>query len=361
MKRAALLATTALNTPLVMMRAVFNEANACILRETPIPAPSSSEILLKIHWTAVNRADTLQRKGLYPVPPGSPESLGLEAVGTVVGVGQGCNATTTPQLGARVMALLGGGGNAEYVAVLPSHTMPVPPGMTLRDAAAIPETWLTAFQLLFLEGALRGGLAGSTVVIHGAGSGVGTAAVQLASRAGARVIAVAGTQAKVDVCLGLGAAGGVVYKAEGGVDTLPTRLKAAVGPGGAALILDPVGASFAPANMEALGMDGTWVLYGSMGGLKLVGGAGDTLLPTILRKRARLVGTTLRNRSEAYKADLVARFTQEALPYFSGGEGRVFKPIIHGEFPLEEVGAAHTLMESNETIGKLVIKVTGEL
>jgi tumor protein p53-inducible protein 3 len=110
-----------------------------------------------------------------------------------------------------------------------------------------------------------------------------------------------------------------------------------------------------------LGVDGTWVLYGSMGGLKLGGGAGDTLLPTLLRKRAKLVGTTLRNRSEEYKATLVARFTQEALPNFSGGGPGAFKPIIHGEFPLEEVGAAHTLMESNETIGKLVIRVTGEL
>ena len=310
----------------------------------------------------MNRADTLQRRGLYPVPPGSSESLGLEAVGIVISHGTGGNTTTFPAVGSRVMCLLGGGGNAEYVAVNPRHCFPVPPGMTMREASAIPETWLTAFQLLYIEGALGGrekGLSGSTVVVHGAGSGVGTAAIQLAVKAGARVVAVAGSDRKLAYCKSLGAAVGVNYKED--TEGFPARLKTAVGSVGASLILDPVGASFAAANIEALGMDGVWVLYGSMGGLKLGGSpAGDLLLPVLLKKRARLVGTTLRNRDDEYKAALVTRFREEALPLFST-EPPIYKPVIHGEFPLEGTGAAHMEMEGNGTIGKIILKVSGEL
>ncbi len=368
---------------LAVMRAIAPAAGLCALVERARPALAPGQLLLRVAYSAVNRADTLQRRGLYPPPPGASDILGLEAVGTVAahageGGGGSSSSSSLPPLGARLMALLPGGGNAEYVAVLPSHCLPVPAPLTLREAAALPETWLTAFQLLFVEGTasrvglpapaaasgtvpLQGALAGSVVVIHAAGSGVGTAAVQLAVAAGAHVVAVAGSEAKLAACAALGAAAGVNYKA-GEPGSLAARLRAAVTAGGrpgAALILDPVGASFAAANAEALALDGAWVLYGSMGGLKLSSepAAADALLGALLRKRARLLGTTLRNRSDAYKAELVARFAAAALPGFSSG---AFKPVIFAELPLEDTGRAHELMEGNDTIGKIILRVAGE-
>jgi tumor protein p53-inducible protein 3 len=352
------------------MRVVLSSEKLCAVAERPVPSPSPSQLLLRVAWSAVNRADTLQRRELYPAPAGAPEWLGLEAVGVVVARGGGAaSAGGAPALGARVMALLPGGGNAEYVTVEHTHVLPVPPSLTLRDAAAIPETWLTAFQLLFIVDAplftkTGGGLpslAGRTVVVHAAGSGVGTAAVQLAAAAGARVVAVAGAGEKLAAAARLGAAEGVDYKAEPA--TFGARLAAAAtrgGGGGAALILDPVGAPFAAANIDALAPDGTWVLYGSLGGLRLSESpaASDALLGALLRKRGRLVGTTLRNRSDEYKAALVARFREEALPLLESG---ALRAVVHAEFPLERTGEAHALMESNATLGKILLRVSGEL
>jgi tumor protein p53-inducible protein 3 len=356
------------------MRVVLSQEKQCAIAERPVPAPSPSQLLLRVAWSAVNRADTLQRRGLYPAPAGAPDWLGLEAVGVVVARGGGsASEGGAPALGARVMALLPGGGNAEYVAVEHAHVLPVPPSLSLRDAAAIPETWLTAFQLLFLvngEGERRGGrggggglpsLAGSTVVVHAAGSGVGTAAVQLAAAAGARVVAVAGAEDKLAAVARLGAAEGVNYK--DAPATFGARLAVAAarsGGGGAALILDPVGAPFAAANIDALAPDGAWVLYGSLGGLRLSESpaAADALLGALLRKRGRLMGTTLRNRSDEYKAALVRRFCEEALPLLASG---ALRAVVHTEFPLERIGDAHALMESNATLGKILLRVSGEL
>lgn len=352
------------------MRVVLSQEKQCAIAERPVPAPSPSQLLLRVAWSAVNRADTLQRRGLYPAPTGAPDWLGLEAVGVVVARGGGsASEGGAPALGARVMALLPGGGNAEYVAVEHAHVLPVPPSLSLRDAAAIPETWLTAFQLLFLVGGGGGGggggrlpsLAGSTVVVHAAGSGVGTAAVQLAAAAGARVVAVAGAEDKLAAVARLGAAEGVNYK--DAPATFGARLAVAAargGGGGAALILDPVGAPFAAANIDALAPDGAWVLYGSLGGLRLSESpaAADALLGALLRKRGRLIGTTLRNRSDEYKAALVTRFREEALPLLASG---ALRAVVHTEFPLERIGDAHALMESNATLGKILLRVSGEL
>ena len=340
------------------MRAVAAVSSACTLVERAIPSLAPNQLLLRVAYSAVNRADTLQRRGLYNPPANSTDILGLEAVGVVHALGSGLQG---PAVGTRLMALLPGGGNAEYVAVLPSHCLPLPPAFPMRTAAAIPETWLTAFQLLFLEGSathlaasapLQGSLAGLVVVVHAAGSGVGTAAVQLAAAAGARVVAVAGSAAKLAVCASLGAAQGLDYKAP----DFAAQLKAAVGPQGAALILDPVGASLSAANAEALAQDGTWVLYGSMGGLRLSGegSAADTLLGALLRKRGRLLGTTLRNRSDEYKSLLVERFAHAAWPGLASG---ALKPVIHAQFSLQDTQAAHEMMEGNANTGKILLKV----
>jgi len=332
------------------MKAIIASSGACSLTERPIPSPLPGQLLLRVAYSAINRADTLQRKGLYPAPPGATDILGLEAVGTVAALGEGVAA---PAVGSRVMALLSGGGNAEWVTVPASHTLPVPASLSLRTAAAIPETWLTAFQLLFMVAAPHQRIGpGCTVVVHAAASGVGTAAVQLAAAAGARVVAVASSEEKLAAVRALGAAEGVNYKAEPA--TFASRLQAAVGSGGAQVILDPVGASAAQANAGALAMDSVWVLYGSMGGLKLTE---TDILGSILRKRCALVGTTLRTRSDSYKAELVARFAAEALPGLASG---ALKPIIDSEFLLEATGEAHALMEANGTIGKLLLRVAGE-
>ena len=347
------------------------------------PSVGPDDVLIRVAYSAVNRADTLQRRGLYAPPPGATDVLGLEAVGVVVSVGEGVP-EGAPAVGSRVMALLSGGGNADVTLARAAHCMPVPARLSLREAAAIPEAWLTAFQLLFLvaaggdagdggggggdSGGVGGALplspvrAGSTVVIHAAGSGVGTAAVQLALAVGARVVAVAGSEEKLTALRALGVAheDAINHGGAGGAATFAARLKNVVGPAGAAVVLDPVGASFAGANADALGVDGVWVLYGSMGGLRLTEdvapGVAASLLSTLLRKRATLVGTTLRNRSDAYKARLVAHFSAFALPRFNNGSLRV---LIDSEFSLDDLAAAHARMESNANIGKIIIRAAG--
>lgn len=270
MASAAAAAVAADGSAAATMRAVVAEHGRCVVATRAVPALRPREVLLRVAYTAINRADTLQRRGLYPPPPGCTDILGLEAAGTVAALGPGCARGLAA--GARVMALLAGGGNAEFVAVHEDHLLPVPAGMPLRTAAAVPETWLTAFQLLFLVGGLQ---ANESVLVHAAGSGVGTAAVQLAAGAGARPIAVAGTDAKLAVARRLGALAGVNYKATPAF----SAAVAAAAPGGAQLILDPVGASFCAENAASLAVDGRWVLYGSMGGLALP--EGSTLLAQV--------------------------------------------------------------------------------
>jgi NADPH:quinone reductase-like Zn-dependent oxidoreductase len=357
------------------LRGALARAGAVSIEDLPpLRAPGPGEVRLRVAWSAVNRADTLQRRGLYAAPPGATEVLGLEAAGVVEAAGAGVPAELQP--GARAMALLSGGGNAGAVLVRADHAMRVPPGLTLRAAGGLPEAWLTAFQLLFLvaagdagaaapaAAALGGGggpcRAGATVVVHAAASGVGAAAVQLAVAAGARVVAVVGSPEKLAAVRALGAAEAVDHRADPG--SFAARLRAAVGARGADLILDPVGASAAGANADILALDGVWVLFGSLGGLRLgadgAPGAADALLGALLRKRATLVASTLRNRDDAYKARLVARFAKEVLPRLASG---ALAALVHAEFSLDELAAAHALMESNATTGKILVRVDASI
>jgi tumor protein p53-inducible protein 3 len=329
------------------MRAVVAKNARCVVEERPVPVLKPGEVLVKTVYSAINRADTLQRKGQYPPPPGVTDILGLELAGEVVAYAPGgALPPTAPEVvapGARVMALLSGGGNAEYAAVPAAHLLPVPPSLSWRDAGAVPETWLTAFQLLHLVAGVR---AGQSVLIHAAGSGVGTAAVQLAAAAGCIVFAVAGTDDKLAVARRLGAAHGFNYKADA---AWPAAVVASSpGRGGVDVVLDPVGGSFWRGNADALALDGTWVLYGSMGGGSVEGG----LLAQILRKRIKMVGTTLRSRTDGYKAELTARFVREALPLLASGAAA---PVVDSEFPLAEAQAAHERMESNANTGKILL------
>lgn len=332
------------------MKCYIVENNVCTLTHRPLPVPKSGEVLLRIHYTAVNRADILQRQGKYPPPPGATDILGLEAVGEIVHLPDTSLSTdrTGLTIGSRVMALLSGGGYAEYVTVPFNHLVPIPSSLSYRTAAAIPETWLTAYQLLFLVGK---GQPGETVVIHAAGSGVGTAAVQLASKAGMHVIAIAGSDDKLVTVKTLGAKETINYKSPG-ID-VAQLVKTYTDNKGADLILDPIGASFTKINSEAIRMDGRWVLFGSMGGLVPDG----PFLGAILRKRIQLLGTTLRNRDDGYKANLVDQFNQHVLPLISNG---TYTPVIETELPLENIMDAHALIESNITTGKVILKVCAD-
>jgi len=311
----------------------------------PTPQAESGEVLIKVAATAVNRADTLQRKGAYPPPPGASPLLGLESAGTVEDVGEGGKGGKSKwKKGDRVMALMGGGGYAEYCVVPEHHLLPVPEGLDLTQAAALPEVWLTAFQLLHLVGKVK---AGDRVLVHAGASGVGTAAVQLIKLAGAKSIVTAGSEEKVNFALELGADKGVNYKNEQFQEVVGEWTEGK----GVDLILDCVGGSYAMQNVASLALDGKWVLYGWMGGSSVDG----PILGGLLRKRGSLLATTLRARDDDYKADLVEKFRETCLAHFSG-PSPALKPVIDSIFKVEDVEAAHTKMEANKNMGKIILK-----
>ncbi|XP_071113105.1 quinone oxidoreductase PIG3-like [Haliotis cracherodii] len=337
--------THAVNTATnMMMRAAQFEKGGpenLYVAEVARPVLGERQVLIRVHATAINRADTLQRKGLYPPPPGESDILGLEAAGVVESLGPGCSGKW--KIGDRVMSLLAGGGNSEYVASPEKLLMPIPEGMDYINAAAIPEVWLTAYQLLHFVGKVQ---TGETVLIHGGASGVGTAAIQLVSLAGAKSIVTAGSENKIATATSLGASKGFNYK-EG--DFSQKVLDATNGKG-VDVILDCVGGSYYEQNMNVIATDGRWVLYGLMGGGQI---SGD-VLAKLLRKRVSITGTTLRARSLEYKTKLVGNFTEKVLPHFKSGS---VKPIVFTTFPLEKIGDAHKMMEENKNTGKIVIEV----
>lgn len=321
------------------------------IKTTSVPKLKEREVLLKVYATAINRADTLQRKGLYPPPPGESDILGLEVSGTVEAVGSQC--TGSWQMGDRVMALLAGGGYAEYVAVPEDLLMQVPPNMDLKTAGAVPEVWLTAYQLLHVVGELQ---KGDTVLIHAGGSGVGTAAVQLCVLAGCTPIVTAGSESKLQAAKDLGAAAGFNYKQGDWSDKVLEFTKGK----GVNLILDCIGGSYYEMNMKSIGVDGRWVLYGLLGG----GSISGDMFSQLLRKRVRITGTTLRARSLPYKKLVTDGFSKSCLPLFQEGASPQLKPIIDTVFPFHKVADAHRYMESNQNTGKIVLQIrddnTGE-
>lgn len=314
------------------------------IRTIPRPEPKHGEVLIKVHATALNRADLLQRRGLYPPPPGESEIIGLEVSGVVDSVGPGVKTSLKPS--DRVMALLCGGGYAEYVTVPEELLLSIPPNLSFTDAAAIPEAWLTAFQLLdFVAHVKRE----EVVLVHAGASGVGSAAVQLVRLFGAVPIVTAGTTEKLKMAEGLGAAKGFNYR-EG---NFVQGVQDFTGGKGADVILDCIGGSNWEQNVSCLAVDGRWVLYGTMGGRTVQG----DLLGKLLSKRGHLLCSLLRSRSLQYKADLIRAFSLRVLPYFSE-QPVVLKPVIDRTFSLEEIADAHRHMEANKNMGKIVIHVT---
>jgi putative PIG3 family NAD(P)H quinone oxidoreductase len=325
------------------MRAiVFDEpGDESVLRlgEAPDPSPGRGEVRLRVAACAVNRADLLQRQGLYPPPPGASPLLGLECAGEVVELGAGVGGWKP---GDRAMALLAGGGYAEQVVVDAGSLLPVPDALSIEQAAALPEVYLTVFLNVFQLGGLR---AGGAVLVHGGGSGIGTATIQLAKLAGATVVATAGSDAKCRRCLELGADVAVNYR-EG---DFVAEAKRATDGRGVDVVLDSIGAPYLAKNLDSLAIGGRLVLIGLMGGAKA-----ELNLAALLTRRLHLIGSTLRARPVEEKAALVAAFRERFGAALEKGE---IAPVVDRVLPLAEAAEAHRAMKASEHFGKIVLRV----
>ncbi len=311
-------------------------AEALKAAQIPTPKPGPGEILIRVRAAGVNRPDIIQRMGFYPPPPGSPDTLGLEIAGEVAALGEGAGRW---RVGDEVCALVGGGGYAQYCRVDARHALPIPKGLSLIEAAALPETAFTVFTNVFEGGALK---SGETFVVHGATSGIGVMAIQMAKAAGARVIATGRGADKAAEALRLGADLSIDTKAEDFVE----RIKAE---GGADVILDMVGGDYTPRNLDCLKPLGRNVLIATQGGAKA-----EINLMQVMQKRLILTGSTLRPRAADEKARLAAAVEARVWPWIEAGK---IKPIIDKTFPLAEAGAAHAHVESGSHVGKVVLTV----
>jgi len=299
--------------------------------QTPVPVPANGEILIRVRAAGVNRPDIVQRLGFYPAPPGAPETLGLEVAGEVV------TAAGRWKTGDRVCALLGGGGYAEYAVVDARHALPIPEGMSFEAAAGLPETVFTVYANVFEHGGLK---AGETLLLHGATSGIGTTAIQMAKAAGATVIATGRGADKKAQALALGADIAVdsstedfeaVAKAHGGVD----------------VVLDMVGAAYFEKNLNALKTGGRIVYIASLGG-----GTIEVPIMKIMMKRATITGSTLRPRSADEKARITAEVERVVWPWVAAGK---VKAVVDATFPLAEAAKAHAHLEAGAHVGKVLL------
>ncbi len=320
----------------------FGDADQLYLGECPDPQPGPHDLVVGVRATALNRADLLQRQGKYPPPPGESEILGLEVAGVVEGVGERVRRF---EVGDRVCGLLAGGGYAEKALLNEYLALPIPAGMSFEQAAAIPEAFLTAFQALVWLADLQ---EGEAVLIHAGASGVGTAAIQLARGLGARVYVTA-SEPKHPLCLELGAAQAIDYRNEDFAEEIRRLTKGR----GVQVVIDFIGAAYLERNLEALSLDGRLVLLALMGGAKV---PEFRLLP-LLRKRLKVMGSTLRNRSLEYKTALTHAFKAFAWEGFKDG---TFRPVIDSVFPWAQVAEAHRRMEANLNQGKIVLLVGEE-
>jgi NADPH:quinone reductase len=314
-----------------------------VLRPTsrPRPEPGRCEVLIRVAAAGVNRPDVMQRQGRYAPPPGASDIPGLEVAGRIVSVGPDVSRWKP---GDEVCALLTGGGYAEFAVAATELCLPVPPGVSFQEAAALPETFFTVWHNVFERGGL---LAGETLLVHGGSSGIGTAAILLARARGARVLVTAGSAEKCDACRGLGAELAIPYREQDFV----AAVKGHTNGRGVDVVLDMVGAPYFAKNLECLGVEGRLVQIAVQGGVKA-----EADLLAIMQKRLTITGSTLRPRPVAEKARIAQALEEEVWPLLS--EGRV-RPVIHSRFPLAGAAEAHRLMESSQHIGKLVLVADG--
>ncbi|MGI8874999.1 MAG: NAD(P)H-quinone oxidoreductase [Egibacteraceae bacterium] len=305
--------------------------------ERPDPEPGPGELRLRVAAAGVNRADILQRKGRYPPPPGASDVLGLEAAGTVDAIGAG---VTGWAAGDRACAVLAGGGYAELVVVPAAVAMPWPGGIDAVGAGAVAEVFTTAHDNLFTRAGLR---SGETLLVHGGSSGVGTAAIQLAVRAGVEVLVTASTADKLAACADLGAAVGIDYTTQDFVEAVRDHTAGH----GVDVVLDVVGGPYLDRNLRALASEGRLVVIGLQGGAKA-----ELDMGWLLTRRLKVMASTLRARSTDEKAQLARRMEAEVWPGFAEG---ALRPVIHATYPLADAADAHEVMESGTHIGKLVL------
>ena len=319
------------------MKALQGEDGHVEWVEAVRPALDAGQVRIRVAAAGLNRADLLQMKGLYPPPPGASPYMGLECAGVIEEVGPGADW----RVGDRVCALLASGAMAEEVVVDARHVLPVPEGLSLHEAAALPEVYATAWLNIFQLGNLK---AGEKVLVHAGASGVGSAAIQLCKAFGNPVYVSVGSQDRLAYCEALGAAGGVVRN---------ENLEALEGFGPFDVILDPVGASYGELNLKLLARDGRWVIIGLMGGRKF-----ELDLAQVLGKRLEITGSTLRNRDDGFKADLLRELLQQVWPLFA--EGRL-SPQLVDTYPVAFAQAAYAALESNQVSGKLVMVIDPSL
>lgn len=307
------------------------------LQEVEDPKVKDDDVLIRVEATALNRADTLQRQGKYPPPKGESEYPGLECSGTIEAVGKNVSRW---KVGDQVCALISGGGYAEKVAVPAGQVLPIPSGVSLKDAASFPEVACTVWSTIFMTSRLS---SGETVLIHGGSSGIGTFAIQMAKYLGIKVFVTAGGEEKLKACKELGADVCINYKTK----DFGARVKEETGGKGVDVILDNIGGPYFQKNLESLGIDGRLFIIGFMGGVKT-----DANISLLLGKRLTVQGAGLRTRSVEKKAEIVREVEKMVWPAIA--EGKV-KPVVYKYLPLSEAGEAHKIMESSAHIGKILL------
>ena len=308
------------------------------IAERPIPAFATNEVLVKVLAAGVNRPDVSQRKGHYPAPAWtSPDIPGLEIAGVIEAIG---SEVSRWKVGDKVCALVSGGGYAEYCSVPEGQCLPIPGELNFIEAASLPETFFTVWSNVFDRGNLR---AGESLLVHGGSSGIGVAAIQMAQAFGASVFVTAGTDEKCRFCESIGAIRAINYKTEDFEEVLQQLTEA----NGVNVILDMIGGDYTPKNIRTLANDGRLVMINAMKGKDV-----SVDLSQVMRKRLSITGSTLRNRDTVFKSDIARNLEQFIWPFLASGQ---IKPVVHAVFPAGNAADAHTLMESSEHIGKIVL------
>ena len=321
------------------MKAISQEGSDLLWKENPDPVLKEGEVLIHIKASAINRADLLQRSGNYPVPPGASPILGLECSGEIEEVSENVD---NLKKGDEVCALLAGGGYAEKVSVPSGQVLKIPKGFSFEQAAALPEVFATAYFNLYMEASLS---EGEKALIHAGASGVGTAAIQICKVKNNPCFVTAGNKDKISRCIELGADGGTVRTEE----NFALAVSEWTDNNGVDVILDPVGANYLDDNLKSLSLEGRLVMIGLMGGAET-----SINLALMLMKRLRIIGSTLRNQPISTKTRIMYILGEYLWPLLESGD---IKPIIDTVIPIEEVDKAHKLMESNQTFGKVILKV----
>lgn len=322
-----------------MMQAIEIEGCALKTGKRPVPAPAAGQVLIKVDCAGVNRPDVMQRKGLYPAPPGASDIPGLEIAGTVAALG---GQTSPLKIGEKICALVTGGGYAQYCLASSALCLPVPARLSMPEAAALPETFFTVWSNVFDRARL---LPGETLLVHGGGSGIGTTAIQLAKAFHANVIVTAGSEVKCNFCAELGADAAINYQEQDFV----AEIDRLTGSKGVDVILDMIGGDYFPRNLKCMAFDARLVQIALQNGVK----SEINLLPVML-KRLTITGSTLRARDDRFKADIARNLHDNVWPLLAAGK---IKPVIHSTFALHDAAAAHELMESGQHIGKIILQV----